>query len=127
VVTTGKDVPIYLKQVTGLLESFKELVVFIQNDHVAKPKLQLDFHNSRSKGLGGGMLNGFHGHKARHPATRDNVSLVPIKASMIARFIRIHKENTKWSLNKKMVDKFRRSAMTLGWRVHNPDKLDTSS
>jgi hypothetical protein len=55
VVTTGKDVSIYLKQITGLLESSKELAVFIQNDCVAKPKLQLDFHNSQSKDLGGGM------------------------------------------------------------------------
>ncbi len=87
---------IKLKEIACRFEGAKELAVLVQDNRVTKPKFQLNFHDSGGKSLGGGMLNGFHGSKTSHPATSNNISLITLKAGMIAHFVRIHKEDSEW-------------------------------
>jgi hypothetical protein len=95
VITAGQHMPIDLEQVTCLFECPKEFAVFVQDHHMAKSETQLDPHNSQGKGLQGGMFYRFHHRKARHSTTRYHIYLIPIKAGMIARFICVHKKNSK--------------------------------
>ena len=76
---------------------------------MAEPKFQLNFHDGRRKCLGGGVLNRFHGSKTSHATTGYNIGLVTLKASMIACLVSINKENSKWSLDGKMINEFGRS------------------
>ncbi len=55
---------------------------------------------------GGGMLNGFYGSKTSHTATSNDISLITLKAGMIARLVCIHEEDLKWHFNGKVIDKF---------------------
>jgi len=57
------------------------------------------------------MLDRFHSSKTSHPTTRDDVSLIALKAGVTACLVSINKEDPKWSFDRKVIDEFRRGMM----------------
>jgi hypothetical protein len=95
VVIPGENMAVQLKEFECVLEGTKEFAILVQDNCMAEPKFQLNFHDGRSKCLGGGMLNRFHGSKTSHSTTRYDISHIALKASMIACLISINKEDSK--------------------------------
>ena len=96
------------EKVHGLATHTKELTIPIQDDGVAKPIAQLDFHYCRSKCGRVRDRDWFHHSKSAHPTACDQISFISFKTGVFAGRVTINVKHFERGLDWEAVNELTR-------------------